>query len=309
MNPFLLLACSDYQLGAGDFVEEPPSRSETQDPSSDFPLVDACADLGLYLPGLDSNGGENFHGICPLDGTTDTYTSDDNGRVAACTTVPDARSENLASQAKALFWDDIDVAALLNCEISMTVFTELTRTESGHDDDAVLIEDTRSWITFGYHKDDAELATFESEGLVDEDGDATESFPLDAIFISGFHERPLSEFEYQTIDRDHARDVQMNVAVLPKHETVSSDNRFGFHFFHDGTSWTELNLLDNADSDDGEKLAYTSEEAADYSLSTVRATIPDFVDPLAESLAGFCGIKTDFRGTKYCAKYFSNDKE
>lgn len=310
MNPFLLiLACSEYNLGKGDFVEDKPPRSQTQDPSADFPLMDVCGDLGIYLPGLESQGGESFYEICPLDMATDTYEADDDGRVALCTSVLDSRGENLTSQATSLFWDDIDVTALLNCEIPLTVFSEITREEDGEGDETILTEETQTWVTFGYHKDDGSLASFATEGLVDDDGNSTDVFPIDAISLSGFHERPLSEFEYQETDRDNARDVSLTVAVLPADEEVATDNSLGFDFFYDGLSEMELGLFDNADADDGEKLVYTSDESADYSLSTLRTTIPDFVDPLTESLASFCGIDMDFRGTKYCATYFSGDEE
>jgi hypothetical protein len=271
--------------------------------------MDACSDLGIYLPGLDSSGGESFHEICPLDMTTDTYSADDDGRVAECTSVLDSRSETLTSQATSLFWDDIDVTALLNCEIPLTVFTKFSREEDDSDDEVVLTEDTRTWVTFGYHKENGNLASFATEGLVDDDGNLTDRFPIDAIYLSGVHERPLSEFDYQDVDRDNARAIGMSVAVLPAEETVSGENSLGFDFSHDGLSWTQLDFVDNADANDSEKLVYTSDESADYSLSTLRTTISDFVDPLTESLASFCGIDMDFRGTKYCATYFSGEEE
>lgn len=310
MNPFLLiLACSEYQLGKGDFTEEVPPRSETQDPSSDFPLVDACGDLGIYLPGLESQDGESFHEICPLDTATDVYSSNDDGRVAQCTSVLDARGETLTSQATSLFWDDIDVTALLNCEIPLTVFSEIVREENDEDGETILTEATQTWVTFGYHKENGSLVSFETDGLVDEVGDRTDAFPIDSIALSGFHERPLREFEYQETDRDNARDLSLRVAVLPAGEGIAAENSLGFDFFYDGLSEIELGLCDNADADDGEKLVYTSDESVDYSLSTLRTTIPDFVDPLMESLAGFCGIDRNFRGTKYCATYFSGEEE
>ena len=309
MNPFLLIsACSEYQFGAGDFTEEEPLRSETQDPSADFPLLDACADLGFYLPGLDSQSGNNFYEICPLDMTTDTYSADTNGRVAQCTGILDSRAEKLTSQATSLFWNDIDVAALLNCEIPLTVFTAITREEVGTGDEAMLTEATQTWVTFDYHKEDDALILFETEGLVDAEGEPTEQFPVDALYLSNFHERPLSEFSYQETNRDNARTVGMSVAVLPIKEIISGDNSLGFNFSYDGLSWMGLDLSDNVDADDGEKLSYTSVESVDYSLSTLRTTIPEFVDPLTESLANFCGLDTDFRGTEYCVKYFSHDE-
>lgn len=309
MNPFLfILACSEYQLGNGDFTEEEKPRTETQDPSVDFPLMDACSDLGIYLPGLESQGGESFYEICPLDTATDVYSSNDDGRVAQCTSVLDGRGENLTSKATSLFWDDIDATALLNCEIPLTVFTAITREENDAGDETVLTEETQTWVTFGYHKENGSLASFETDGLVDEEGNRTDIFPVDSIALTGFHERPLSEFEYQETDRDNARDLSLRVAVLPAGEGMAAENSLGFDFFHDGLSEMELGLCDNADADDGEKLVYTSDESADYSLSTLRTTIPDFVDPLTESLASFCGIDVDFRGTKYCAKYFSNEE-
>jgi hypothetical protein len=310
MNPFLfILACSDYQLGKGDFTEEEKPRSETQDPSPDFPLVEACGNLGIYLPGLDSSGGESFYEICPLDTATDVYSSDDDGRVTQCTSVLESRGTNLTTQATSLFWDDIDATALLNCEIPLTVFTKFSREEDETSNEAVLTENTQTWVTFGYHKKTGNLASFTTEGLVDDSGNPTDRFPIDAIYLSGVHERPLSEFEDQDVDRDNARDVEMNVAVLPAKETVFGDNSLGFDFTHDGLSEVELGLCDNADANDGEKLVWTSDESADYSLSTLRTTIPGFVDPLTESLASFCGIDMDFRGTKYCATYFSSEEE